>query len=530
MSTRTTDFTPVTLSLEDMLGSEYAAAAGAASAFLRGDEGRASADLARCKVEFFPESMQWRLRELLARVGSSCAPPLRATARGASTSEFVAHTKTASAPLSGFGYYRLAEDGRLFLTSKCEHYHASVGHAFPGYRLLEHARQLGIPNATHNNTRGYITRRLEEELVGAAAGIRRGDRARIDALLDATSPAAMNRVLNLETGSLAAEAALKLILGRFYAPQPDGAPPRHHGRTPVLLVLGDDRGNLEANYHGTTVAAQILRGMWPDLTRALEQARFMLVRAIPPNDVARLEGAFATYDRDPYKVAGFIYEPVMMNYGARRLTEQFVLRAHALCDASDAPAVVDEIQTCMWGSELFFFREYGVSPAAVVLGKGFPGGEYPASRILFTGALDCLPQFGALVTNGQEEIASLAYLVTMRWAEANAEVTRAVGEYYEARLRETADRHRGCIHEIEGRRQLCGIAFHSLEVGKAFAASLNQAGLDISVQTYKTGCPPSALTKLPLIAGYEVVDFIIEKMEAALARLETGTRGAGVER
>ena len=37
--------------------------------------------------------------------------------------------------------------------------------AFPGYRLLETARALGIPNATHNNTRGCITRLLEEELV-----------------------------------------------------------------------------------------------------------------------------------------------------------------------------------------------------------------------------------------------------------------------------------------------------------------------------------------------------------------------------
>ena len=43
---------------------------------------------------------------------------------------------------------------------------------------------------------------------------------------------------------------------------------------------------------------------------------------------------------------------------------------------------------------------------------------------------------------GDEEIASLAYLVTMRWAAANAAVTGAVGEYYEERLRGLADRQR----------------------------------------------------------------------------------------
>ena len=54
------------------------------------------------------------------------------------------------------------------------------------------------------------------------------------------------------------------------------------------------------------------------------------------------------------------------------------------------------------------------------VGKGFPGGEYPASRILFNDRMDDhLPQFGALVTNGQEELASLAYLITMRWAAAS---------------------------------------------------------------------------------------------------------------
>ena len=65
----------------------------------------------------------------------------------------------------------------------------------------------------------------------------------------------------------------------------------------------------------------------------------------------------------------------------------------------------------------------------MAVGKGFPGGEYPASRLIFSAVLDCMPQFGALVTNGQEELASLAYLITMRWAKANAQVTRAVGDY-----------------------------------------------------------------------------------------------------
>ena len=60
--------------------------------------------------------------------------------------------------------FRVGEDGRLWLISKSEHYHVPLGHGFPGYALLDRARRLGIPNATHNNTRGRITRLLEEEL------------------------------------------------------------------------------------------------------------------------------------------------------------------------------------------------------------------------------------------------------------------------------------------------------------------------------------------------------------------------------
>jgi len=44
------------------------------------------------------------------------------------------------------------------------------------------------------------------------------------------------------------------------------------------------------------------------------------------------------------------------------------------------------------------------------------------------------------------------------------------------------------------------------------------------VQTYKADCPPVALTKLPIIAGYEVVDLLAERMDAALETIERDGR------
>jgi acetylornithine/succinyldiaminopimelate/putrescine aminotransferase len=205
-----------------------------------------------------------------------------------------------------------------------------------------------------------------------------------------------------------------------------------------------------------------------------------------------------------------------MNYGAIRLDEYFVKITYELCRNHDVPVVADEIQTGIWSPHCYMFREYGVQPSIVTVGKGFPGGEYPASRILFGAKLDTLPQFGSLVTNGQEELSSLSYLVTMRWAEANAEITSDVGTYYEDRLRDLSGRYPRVIRAIEGRRHLAGIHFHSSKSARAFGKSCTAAGLDISAPPPKPGCPPTVLTKLPLIAGYEVVDAVLDRMEQAI--------------
>ena len=152
----------------------------------------------------------------------------------------------------------------------------------------------------------------------------------------------------------------------------------------------------------------------------------------------------------------------------------------------------------------------------MAIGKGFPGGEYAASRILFSAAFDSLPQFGALVTNGQEELAALAYLVTMSWASAN----REIGDYYEGRLRQLATQFPKLVTGVDGSRHLGCLRFRDTRTATDFAKRLVERGLDISTQTYKPDCPPSVLTKLPLIAGYEVVDFILDWMTAVLGGME----------
>ncbi len=518
-SLRKGNFHKVSLSLKDITGQEYTQSLCSARAHLSGEDEKELLTFAKEKIDFFPKTLQKNLVSRLTQVGQVCCASLNKSAGGASTKEFNSHTNVNYAPLSGYGYYRIGENGCLYLTSKSEHYHAPLGHDFPGYRLLERARRFGIPNATHNNTRGHITRRLEEELIRIAAGLPSNDTNGVKRILASKSRTVLNRVLNLETGSLAVEAALKMILARFYHSQDVSAPPKYDGRIPVIVVIGDDQGDLQANYHGTTILTQVMRGMWPELLSKLEKNKSLLIRAVRPNNMEDLETIFETYEKGTYKIAGVFHELVMMNYGALRLTAPFIRRLYSLCKKHDAPTVVDEIQSCIWSPEMFMFREYGIKPTMVAVGKGFPGGEYPASKILFSSVMDTLPQFGALVTNGQEEISSLAYLITMRWTEANSEMIQSVGDYYEERLNEISKAHSGYILGIEGKRHLSGIIFKDLSTAKKFTNQLNEKGFDISVQTYKEGCPPIALTKLPLIMDYDVIDFIIGAMKDVLSNI-----------
>ena len=204
-----------------------------------------------------------------------------------------------------------------------------------------------------------------------------------------------------------------------------------------------------------------------------------------------------------------------MNYGAVRLEEPYLQQAYRYCDEYDTPVLVDEIQSCMWYKGMFLYKLYNLKPDFVVLGKGFSGGEYPASKIITTSAMDTLNQFGALVTNGQEELASLSYLITMRFLMANGDIIEEAGSRFESRMRRLKERHSGLITRIEGKGHLIGMHFFGVESAKRFAEKLNCACIDCSAQLYKQNCPPAVLFKPPVIASNETLDYIADAAERA---------------
>jgi acetylornithine/succinyldiaminopimelate/putrescine aminotransferase len=506
----------IALSLADLTGSDYIEVICETKAFIENRNIAEFLEIAKEKIEFFPNHFSTRIDELVDYIGKQIGKGEFESSPGAGTNAFNKATNMEIAPLSSFGFIRIGENGKAYLTAKSEHYHAPLGHNFPGYKLVENARKLGIPNATHNNTRGHITRLLETELIRIANGLEKSDKEGLNRILKTTDPHVLNKVLNLETGSIAVEAAMKMMLSRFYRLDSTYPKPKYAGKTPVFLVIADHNGGKEANYHGTTVLTQLLRGMWPDLYSLLEENNVFGIQQVKINDIEDFIEKTDHFDSGKFKIAGFFHEIILMNYGGIKIEKDYLEAAYKICKRRDIPVIVDEIQSCIWSPDLFMYKEYGLKPDFVAVGKGFPGGEYPASRLLTNATMDNLNLFGALVTNGQEELASLSYLITMAFAEANREYTREIGEFYENRVRELGKKYSNLIINVEGNRHLTTLFFESVKKTIEFTSFLNDRGIDISAHAYKPNCPPSALTKIPLISTYKMVDFIISKMGEAL--------------
>src|ERR1035438_9744425 len=119
-------FQPVALSLAEVCGEAYVPAVCANHAVLTGEDPAAVTEAAFKRVEFFPPAFERRLIHLLPRVGQKVGTRLAKAAAGATTRQFELHTNVEMAPLSALGYFRIGEDGHLYLTAKSEHYHAAL--------------------------------------------------------------------------------------------------------------------------------------------------------------------------------------------------------------------------------------------------------------------------------------------------------------------------------------------------------------------------------------------------------------------
>ena len=135
-------------------------------------------------------------------------------------------------------------------------------------------------------------------------------------------------------------------------------------------------------------------------------------------------------------------------------------------------------------------------------------------------AVDNLVLFGALITNGQEELTNLSYLITMRFIEDQAEELARLQQRYDAMGQQLAKEFPTVLTQAVGDGYLAALQFASAEKAGEFAKKLSGRYIDTSAQLYKANCPPAALFKLPIIMQDGDLDLLEANIRDVLKQMQ----------
>ena len=396
--------------------------------------------------------------------------------------------------LAGRSVFYISEKGKLFLDGTAGHYQVTWGYHHPVLTdVVRQGLDNGIVSDNHSNIPQWPVKRLARRLIEAAnpdmPELRNGDVSKLMVADDR-----LNTVLiGMATGSVACEAALKIMLMQH----------EQLKKTNPAVVLV-----LKGNYHGTGIAMQYLRDMWPMIIGGFE------VVGVEPNDVDQLETVFATYGE---RIAGFWAEPIMMNREALVIEPAFLKLARERTAQVGALMILDEIQTGFWTPEVFMYQQSGITPDIVIVGKGMTAGFHPLSAILYRRPLDMLAQYDAISTNGNAALAALVALANMALTAQNAERINRVQACLFDKLKTLVEEFPGQIAAIHGCPAMAGLKFHNREDALSFHRRCVDNGLWLRAHAYHEG-HSTVLMKFALCVDTPVVDEYINCLRNLLTR------------
>lgn len=384
--------------------------------------------------------------------------------------------------LVGRGLFYISERRKLFLDCTAGHYQMLWGYNHPDLcAAIASAVEAGVVWDNHTNIPQSPLKLLGKKLIEA------GNAPGVADPLDTVQ-------LGVCTGTVACAAALKTQLVVYQRTRAEKG-------MPVIVVL-------DGNYHGSDMAAQFMRGMWPEMAPGFK------VVTLQPNDTSALNKTFRRYGE---RVAGFWAEPVMMNREAIAVEPEYLLAAQRWCRDTGALLCLDEIQTGFWQPEVFAFRVLGLEPDLVVLGKGMTAGFHPLSGVLMRQRHDVLAQYDAISTNGSAALPAFAALCSLALIQQHADQIRAVSHRVEEGFRELAAEFPQTLQAAHGRGFLAGLKFLEVDMAKAFQKQLLSDGLWTRVHAYHEG-HRTVLTKLGLLADEAVVDFVLGRFRKLLKK------------
>jgi acetylornithine/N-succinyldiaminopimelate aminotransferase len=343
-----------------------------------------------------------------------------------------------------------------------------VGHAHPEYvrALAEQVGTLG-----HVSNWFYNARNIE-----AAARL--------------TALAGMDRAFFCNSGCEANEAMLKLVRRHFFG----------LGERQRVRIIA-----FQNAFHGRTLGALSMTGT-PSYREGFGELG--AVTHVPYGDIAAVRAALGP------DVAGIVVEPVMGEGGVQPAPAGFLAELRALCDASEALLMVDEVQTGIGRLGSWFgFQKSGVVPDVIALAKGL-GGGFPVGAMLtrerFAGAL---PPGSHGSTYGGNPLGAAAILSVLSIIEQEGLVLAAAhkGQLLAEGLRQIATEFPSVCESVRGEGLLQGLVLrppHTARqlVTRAFESGYLIIGAGDRVLRY---APPLVITEAQLREGLEATRRLI---------------------
>ena len=216
------------------------------------------------------------------------------------------------------------------------------------------------------------TARCSEQLGRVAhstmLGLSHPGAAELAARLVAIAPPGLSRVFYSDSGSTAAEIALKMAFQ--YQAQRGG---EHARRTSFV--------KLREAYHGDTIGSVSVGGI--DLFHAAYGPLLFETHAAEPGDAADLERVLAAHGEE---VAAVIVEPLVQGAAGILVQPPGYLRAvRELCDRHGVLLICDEVATGFGRTgTMFACEQEDVAPDLLCLAKGITGGYLPLAATLAT--------------------------------------------------------------------------------------------------------------------------------------------------
>ncbi|TNE60320.1 MAG: ornithine--oxo-acid transaminase [Bacteroidetes bacterium] len=256
-----------------------------------------------------------------------------------------------------------------------------------------------------------------------------------------------DRMLPMNTGVEAVETAIKLC--RKWAYQVKGVEPN---QAKIIFAAG--------NFHGRTITAVSAS---TDPTCRKNFGPFVPgIETVPYNDIPALEAAL----QDPH-VAGFVVEPIQGEAGVFVPSDDYLPRAHALCQKHNVLFIADEVQTGIARTgKLLCCDHYGIKPDVLILGKALSGGVLPVSAVLSSDVVMLTLKPGEHgSTFGGNPLACAVATEALRVVEEEhlAENAERLGEIFRARMEALVQKRPDLLVLVRGKGLLNALVINDSE-------------------------------------------------------------------